>query len=182
MDIMNIIEAVREKIDKASAIQCLMRILPSGGAWVEKNIFSNQYSLFHEKVIQYEMSAEVFCAQRNNNISKIRRIARMYHRHNLDDIELNVCPGDFFIDDPFSFDETQYNESVRTSDLAMETFKKTRMALQKWDLVRQVTKSIQNKIRLKKKIALMKMGRNPLIDQYLLRKVFIPRFETLGFH
>ena len=106
----------------------------------------------------------------------------MYHRHNLDDIELNVCPGDFFIDDPFSFDETQYNESVRTSDLAMETFKKTRMALQKWDLVRQVTKSIQNKIRLKKKIALMKMGRNPLIDQYLLRKVFIPRFETLGFH
>ena len=71
MDIMNIIEAVREKIDKASAIQCLMRILPSGGAWVEKNIFSNQYSLFHEKVIQYEMSAEVFVHKETITFQKL---------------------------------------------------------------------------------------------------------------
>lgn len=178
MDLVNIIATEPGRDNYATAIQCLMRILPPGWVGADKNI---QHILLQEDVIQEMMSREVFRAQKYNNISKIRRIARMYHRHNLDDIELNVCTSDF-INDDFDFDETGYNETVRTADLAIETFKKTRMALQKWDLVRQVTKSIQDKIICKKRIALMKMGRNPIIDQYLLRKVFIPRFETFGFH
>ena len=31
-----------------------------------------------------------------------------------------------------------------------------------------------------KEIALMKMGRNAIMNHYLLKKVFIPRFETFG--
>ena len=179
MDVANIISAAGRD-SYASAIQCLMRILPPGWVGADKNI---QHILLQEDVIQHVMSREVFRAQEYNNISKIRRIARIYHRHNLDDIEFNVCPSDFINDDfDIDFDETGYNETLRTADLAIETFQKTRMALQKWDLVRQVTKSIQDKILCKKRIALMKMGRNPIIDQYLLRKVFIPRFETFGFH
>jgi hypothetical protein len=47
-------------------------------------------------------------------------------------------------------------------------------------VLQQVANMIKKKAAMKRKIALMKMGRNSIVNQYLLRKVFIPRFETFG--
>ena len=46
--------------------------------------------------------------------------------------------------------------------------------------MKQKAKFITDKTKCKRRIALMKMGRNSIVNQYLLRKVFIPRFETFG--
>jgi hypothetical protein len=188
LDCVNIIEAVNAKQGSArasaevSAIQYLMRILPAGGTWMVKNAYSNSvHHLFSQEQIEYELSEEILRAQKNNNISKIRSIVHLYDRHNINDVEFDIDPGHFY-DDEEGFDEENYTDLVLTSNLAVKTFKKIRMVLQKWNLVRQqVTESIQ-KQRSKKKIALMIMGRNPIINNYLLRKVFVSRFETFGLH
>ena len=188
LDCVNIIEAVNAKQGSArasaevSAIQYLMRILPAGGTWIVKNAYSNNvHHLFSQEQIEYELSAEILRAQKNNNISKIRNIVHLYVRHNINDVEFDIDPGHFY-DDEEGFDEENYTDLVLTSNLAVKTFKNIRMVLQKWNLVRQqVTESIQ-KQRICKKIALMIMGRNPIINNYLLRKVFVSRFETFGLH
>ena len=49
--------------------------------------------------------------------------------------------------------------------------------------LRKIAAKIALKKRMKKvqkKIALMKMGRNEIVNNYLLRKVFVPRYETFG--
>ena len=50
----------------------------------------------------------------------------------------------------------------------------------RYDRMKAVAKFIVLRKKTKRKIALMKMGRNAIINDYLLRKVFIPRFETFG--
>ena len=146
-----------------------------------KNAYSNNvHHLFSQELIEYELSAEIFHAQKNNNISKIRSIVHLYDRHNINDVEFDIDPGHFY-DDEEGFDEENYTDLVLTSNLAVKTFKKIRMVLQKWNLVRQQVISIQKQRICKKKIALMIMGRNPIINNYLLRKVFVPRFENFWF-
>tara|TARA_B100001173_G_C15964097_1_gene537008 strand:- start:320 stop:1000 length:681 start_codon:yes stop_codon:yes gene_type:complete len=186
-DCVNIIEAVNAKQGSArasaevSAIQYLMRTLPAGGTWMVKNAYSNNvHRLFSQEQIEYELSAEILRAQKNNNISKIRSIVHLYDRHNINDVEFDIDPGHYV--DEEGFDEENYTDLVLTSNLAVKTFKKIRMVLQKWNLVRQQVISIQKQRICKKKIALMIMGRNPIINNYLLRKVFVPRFETFGLH
>ena len=147
-----------------------------------KNAYSNNvHHLFSQELIEYELSAEILHAQKNNNISKIRSIVHLYDRHNINDVEFDIDPG-HFCDDEEGFDEENYTDLVLTSNLAVKTFKKIRMVQQKWNLVRQQVISIQKQRICKKKIALMIMGRNPIINNYLLRKVFVPRFETFGLH
>ncbi len=146
-----------------------------------KNAYSNNvHRLFSQEQIEYELSAEILRAQKNNNISKIRSIVHLYDRHNINDVEFDIDPGHYV--DEEGFDEENYTDLVLTSNLAVKTFKKIRMVLQKWNLVRQQVISIQKQRICKKKIALMIMGRNPIINNYLLRKVFVPRFETFGLH